>query len=344
MVNVEDQLRAVITRQADRYEVPSPDIDGFAAGAKRRQRRQRTVAALATCAVLGIVASGLVAGRSMWDTSGAGPADQPTSPTPAMTQNSYPDVRVGIVGPPPPGTAPSGPATGRLVAAATTYNTGSWVYADGRLINVMRNHLAARSDEFRGYVVRYLTPSGVEAIRSFMLDGTEPVSGPSEYFERLVVREGDRLTTLQPFAACGNAHMEEYGVPEVQARICPALEHPETWLPASAWEVPTYQPFIPATFQVCLNRAEDTAVLPARVADTFLASPSEPRPWPGADCRAVATGDATTIAVALADAIGLVPAAAGGYVSNEFSLESFGGDSLWFAPILPHGGTFCDCG
>ena len=343
-MNIEDQLRADIARKADHFEVPLPDIDGFAAGAMRRRRRHRMLAALAACAVLGIVASGFVVGRSWWDTRGAGPVDQPTPPPPTQTRLST-DGRVGLIGPPPPGTAPSGPGTGELVAASVLYNTGSWVYADGRLINVWRaaqgsGHNHVTSDRYRGYVVRYLTPSGVEAMRSYLLDRTAKLTPLLVEQDGLMVREGGRLMTAKPFAACGESLPQDVGtLPGVQTRQCPPFEHPENWLPPSAWKDSTYRPFIPATFGVCLARAEDSAVLPARAADLFLASPSHD--GLGEDCRAVATSDARTIADALEEA----GAVREGSQELRFDLRSLGGQDLGFLPVLPHGGIYCaDCG
>jgi hypothetical protein len=302
------------------------------------RRKQRLVMATASCVVLGAIAAGLVVSLATKNPTSVGPIDRPeptTTPTPAPTPTP-PDDRIGIIGPPLPGTPPTGPDTGELVAAAETYNTGSWVYADGRLINAARNY--GTSDEYRGIVVRRLTPSGVEAIRQFLLEGTNRYSGPSETFEHLRVREGGRLVNVQPFAACGLALTEASSALSKSARrVCPPLEHPETWLPADAWEDPTYRPFIPATFRVCLDQP-DASVLPATAADILLASPTRSG-W--GDCRAVTTSDARIIADAL-EAAGAVSEGGNNLAFNLGNLRSKG--HLVFAAILPDGGWFCDCG
>jgi hypothetical protein len=129
-------------------------------------------------------------------------------------------------------------------------------------------------------------------------------------------------------------------VPEVQTHGCPPLDHPETWLPASAWEDQTYRPFVPATFAVCLDAAE-ADVLPATAADIFVASPNYEEQAIGDDCRAVATPSARTIAGALQDA-GAVPHR---ITALYFDLGNLGSDgSVAFLPVLPHGASFWDGG
>ena len=310
-----DTLRDLLRQDADHVQIPTLDpSDVIATGERRlRRRRHRLVAGLAACAVVGIVAAGLV-GRSWWDTGGAGPADQPTSPTQESATTSSTDDRVGFVGLPPPGTPPTGPATGQLVASAVLYNSGTWVYADGRIINVART-----SDEFKGYVVRQLTPSGVEAMRSFLLDGTSGLTTLDDRDWDLVVRDGDRLMSARGFTGCTTRGMGS----------CPGFTDPD-WLPASAWEDPTFRPFVAHAYQFCLSH-KSLAVLPATTADIYLASPRH-EGIGGEDCRAVATSDASILIDALEEA---------GTLSNADQEAGYG-----IEPILPHGGqVYCTrCG
>ena len=44
------------------------------------------------------------------------------------------------------------------------------------------------------------------------------------------------------------------------------FSEPEQWLPASAWDDPTFRPFVPHAYQICLSH-KDLAVLPAEAAD-----------------------------------------------------------------------------
>jgi hypothetical protein len=209
------------------------------------------------------------------------------------------------------------------------------VYADGRIINVLRNGLT--SSEFRGYVVRYLTPSGVEAMRSFLLDGTSGLTRFDTQGGELIVRDGDRLMFARDFNECGAGHGP---AGFANAVGCPAFTNPEDWLPADAWEDPTFRPFIPHAYELCLTQ-KDLAVLPATAADIFLASPVRDGLDAG-DCRAVATSDARTLVESLEDV---------GAVSNAdehnlaVDLRSLGGNGIVISPILPDGRQiYCNCG
>jgi hypothetical protein len=293
------------------------------------RRRRRLVVATATCAVLGTVAAGLVVSVAGRDTASVDPAGRPTS-----TMSSDPDERLGFVGPPPPGTPPTGPATGELVAGANLYDSGTWVYADGRIINVVR-HIT--SDQYQGYVVRQLTPSGVEAMRSYLLAGTSGLTTVDKTGGELIVRDGGRLMYARDFDGCGAGHGS---AGFANAVGCPSFTNPENWLPAGAWQDPTFRPFVPHAYEVCLTR-QNSAVLPTRAADIFLASPVRDGLDAG-DCRAVATSDARTLVDALEEA---------GAVSNGdehnlvVDLRSLGGDELAISPILPDGRQiYCNCG
>lgn len=292
------------------------------------RRRKRFVVTTATCAVLGTVAAGLVGSVAARNAASIDPAGQPNPTTSLRT-----DDRVGFVGLPPPGSPPTGPATGQLVAAARLYNSGTWVYADGRIISVKRNF--GYSDQFRGYVVRLLTPSGVEAMRSFLLDGTSGLTLVDKTGGELIVRNGGgRLMFARDFTGCEAGSSQSRGV-------CLAFTNPEDWLPAGAWADPTFQPFVPHAYEFCLTH-KDSAVLPATAADIFLASPQRDGFNPG-DCRAVATSDARTLVEALEDA-GAVSIA--DPPPFKLDLGSLGGDGFWIEPILPDGGQiFCTgCG
>jgi hypothetical protein len=297
------------------------------------------VAALVACAVLAIVASGLVAARTWWDTRGAGPADTPNTTAPSA------DDRVGFIGPPPPGTPPTGPATGQLVAAASLYNSGTWVYADGRIINLWLH--AGTTDQYVGPVVRQLTPSGVEAVRSFLIDGTSSLTPASEEDARdprnpwgLFVRDGGRLMHVRDFNGC-----EEAGTSTNQATWtgCPGFTDPD-WLPDSAWEDPVFRPFVPHSYKVCLvtdREMSPAEVLPAEAVDILLgtdnplADRSTARRGLGL-CRETATPDAS----ALTD---VMDQAGPDYVRQDVNgilLYELPSDAqLLFRTVLPHGAT-----
>lgn len=294
------------------------------------RRRKRLVVVTATCVVLGLVGAVLLVRGVTPDAVSIDPAGQPNP-----TTTPSPDDRVGLVGPPPPGTPPTGPATGELVAGAPLYNSGTWVYADGRIINVAKGN---RSDQFQGYVVRQLTPSGVEAMRSFLLDGTSGLTTPADPTDLgLIVRDGGRLMHVRDFDGCENE-----GTSRNQSTWvgCPGFTDPD-WLPASAWEDPTYQPFVPHSYQVCLllpRRSSPAEVLPTEAVDILSASSES-----SSDCWVLAN----SVARELAD---IIDEADPGYerLAGSPALRyqgPNGSDLIIFEPVLPNGEIYCTaCG
>ena len=297
------------------------------------RRRRRFVATTAASVVLGVVAAGMIASVATRDRAAIDPAEGPTPTAPTV------DDRLGLVGPPPPGTPPTGPATGELVAAADLYNSGTWVFADGRIINAWRNF--GTRDRFQGFVVRQLTPTGVEAMRSFLVDGTSrltPVSEQEAGELGLFVRDGGRLMHVRDFQGCKNTD-----------RGCPGIADPD-WLPASAWEDPTFRPFVPHSYQVCLfteDRGVSPAeVLPADAVDILLGPESSLADQPTTRevlCREAATPVASELADLL-DRAGPPYGRqdTGPDLNLTYDLPSQG--VLYFNTVLPDGGTYCNCG
>ena len=186
-------------------------------------------------------------------------------------------------------------------------------------------------------------------MRSYLVDGTAKLNPPHdpEFGGELTVRQGGRLMSVQPFEACGLALMDHAaGLPEVQARRCPPFEHPEEWLPASAWKDATLRAFVPHAYQVCIVSSADPAAegLPAEAADILLASP-ESSSDSGVTCWVVAN----SVARELADIIDKAdPAYARREGSAGLAYEAPAGSDgglVAFEPVLPHGATYCtQCG
>jgi hypothetical protein len=187
-------------------------------------------------------------------------------------------------------------------------------------------------------------------MRSFLLDGTAqltPANDPDDY-GYLLVREGGRLMTAESFAACGNALAEDpWELSESARAICPPFEHPENWLPASAWEDPVLRPFVPHSYQVCLGsnppRSSPAEVLPAEAVDLLLGfeSPLADRPLTRAGlCRDLATPVASELADVMDQAGPAYARQEGNNLGYDLPSEGF----LAFGTVLPDGGTFCDCG
>jgi hypothetical protein len=175
----------------------------------------------------------------------------------------------------------------------------AWLYADGRLITL---HLDARPQGANpvstGLLEQRLTPFGVEQLRSYVArSGTglgeapdRPVTGPSDP----LVRVGGRLRVVeQPSPAC-------------DARSCPRVTYPASWLTPQAWQSQRLTAYVPSRFAVCYGLrgkgdAGDVDGAPA-VPDASLfgrTSPADrrlPADWP---CSVVTTQRAGRIVEAL---------------------------------------------
>ena len=169
---------------------------------------------------------------------------RPASPASARPDASNPSPRVGFVGLPPPGAAPSAPRGGELVVAVWTRQARAWLYADGRLITL---RYQSRSDEAgpvsTGLLEQQLTVSGGEHVRSYVArSGTRlrpapdrPATGPA----RPLVRVDGRLRVVgRPSPSC-------------DADRCPRVTDPGSWLPPDAWRRVRLTAYVPSRFAVC---------------------------------------------------------------------------------------------
>jgi hypothetical protein len=177
-------------------------------------------------------------------------------------------------------------------------------------------------------------------MRSFLLDGTTklaPANDPDDY-GYVLVREGGRLMTAKSSAACGNA----------LAETCRPFEHPEEWLPASAWEDPVLRPFVPHLYEVRLftgPQLSPAQVLPAEAVDLLL-GPESPLDDRLVGQEGLSRRVATPVATQLADVMDQAGPAYPRHEGNNlgYGLPGPSEDFLVFETVLPHGGTFCDCG
>jgi hypothetical protein len=132
----EPELRDALARQADRFEVPPPDLTRLRTAALRRRRNIRLRLGGIAAAVL--LAAGITAGQLRLDQGDVQPADRgPTD----VTEVSEP---------------------GRLLAKYGVVHVG-WVlvYADGRVLSYPDHY---------PILERRLTPSGVAAVRAGSLE------------------------------------------------------------------------------------------------------------------------------------------------------------------------------
>jgi hypothetical protein len=217
-----------------------------------------------------------------------------------------------------------------------------WVYADGRLITLRYEDRPEGANPLStGLLVQRLSPSGVERLRSFVArSGTglgpapdRPATGPA----KPLVRVGGRLRVVdRPAAAC-------------DARSCPRVTSPESWLPPGAWQARRLSAYVPVRFAVCygLRGSKDTADVRAGPAvpdaslfgRTVAGDRRLPADWP---CSVVTTRRAARIVETLRGARVLRDSAVGSrilaYVIDVRSPRPGSPPHearLFFEPLLP---------
>jgi hypothetical protein len=270
----------------------------------RRVQVVMAVGALAVAASLGVVRV-TDAGRSDPPTdrseptrSTAGPTRTPNPPA-AVPGATHRSSRVGFIGLPPAGAAPSAPSGGELVVEVWTRPARAWLYADGRLITLHHGDRPEGANPVStGLIERRLTPAGAERLRSYVARsatafGPAPARPATAPTRPLVRVEGRLRVVTDPSPAC-------------DARSCGRVTNPGSWLPARMWQSRRPTAYVPSRFAVCygLRASDDVADLdgaPA-VPDASLfgrTAPADPRlpgDWP---CSVVTTRRAGRIVEAL---------------------------------------------
>ena len=269
------------------FEMPEP---GLARPLRRRDRKRRN--RQITPGVVGmavfVAAIWIVNTVGSFDrartpgTSGPDPAPPTVSDLTPNDDAPRPD-QVGFVGLAPEGATPSAPERGELVVSLwgrSTTDGGplfrAWVYADGRIIWDKEGDFPYGANSITtGFLEQHLTPEGVELLRSEIVSTglfnhdlelrsghvREKVAGQKEpvgvIWGIAQAREGDRLVTV----SWSNPDMypQDFGTPATpeQAnaleRLDGLLMHPESWLPASAWEDEEIKAYVPSTLAVCYS-------------------------------------------------------------------------------------------
>lgn len=175
----------------------------------------------------------------------AGPAPSiPVATEPlAAVGPTAPDAsaRVGFIGLPPEGAAPSTPDGGEVVVFYQGPIPGDWgmgwfwLYADGRLISWREADLPVGANRaYTGFLEQRLSAESVELLRSEVLaNATTGLAVPS--FSALVVRDGDRLARVDRMSA------------QLDARLTDLA----SWLPLSALERSEFRAYVPFRYAVC---------------------------------------------------------------------------------------------
>lgn len=252
----------------------APIVNVGRPGSSERDGRGRRLV-LAAAAVVLVALGGTLLVRAGTDDGAS--TKVPTEPGPSPT--TRPEAR-GSDLLPPAGSTPSPPERGELVVSV---GSGAWseqlgessfnVFADGRLIRVGRTLLGdPTTSRYGGQVIEQrLTPEGVELVRSEFLAAGLVGPGRSRAaafafnscFCVIRVRDGDRL--LETEAVVSN--QED---PEVDRRVDRLLAYVlqiESRLPASAWAVRDWIPFVPSRYLLCVSGRRDENDGPRPVPD-----------------------------------------------------------------------------
>lgn len=334
----------VLERFVPLVDAPTPSFDRFLRRRDRKQRRRRISAGVVGVAVF-VVGVVLVA-----TVGGVQPSTTPSHPVPSGSTGSTvpsPEDRVGFIGLPPEGAAPSTPEVGELVLQAIGRCAPGggfchvWLYADGRLIWIMDGSLPYGANEHTtGLLEQRLTPAGVELVVSeFLSSGA--CSSPSD----------------SGSVDCFGAPLPDAPFPAITA---PGWTDAGWGLRARAWEDVEITPFVPSRFGACVLQDNIVStdsytfwraihpspildVLPPAAADVLRGRDVE-LPRGGLSdlamtCFLVTTGQARELGARL-DAAGFArdehqqAYMLGYHLAGPNRLRDA---VLWLGPILPHG-------
>lgn len=198
----ESELRETLTRQAQTYDVPLPDLRGLRVAARRRRRQARVrYGALVGAVLLAVGATWGVLGSRAPDVRPAdrgqdvatSPSCIPPGRTPPVPEVPY--AGDGFLSDEPVTATPAGPGptSCSLVLRYWTHRFGAgggtpspftsymlWLYSDGTLI------VDTDDDSFVQWV-RRLTPAGVERVRTMVAtDLVGPFVRPHRDFEAAI--------------------------------------------------------------------------------------------------------------------------------------------------------------
>jgi hypothetical protein len=347
----ETDVREFLVRMAD--EAGSDPLDSRPVVRKARRRAAFTVAG--TLLAIGAVVAGGIVGANRLTTASTDRNQKPAVPRPTTSPDPK---RVGFIGLPPEGAAPSVPERGQLVLyffgghPSGRGRSEIWLYADGRIIAERDANLPYGANRYStGYLEQRLTPYGVELLRSEVVSNgfvvREPPLGSESVSPSVIVmqvRVGEQLVRVE----------RARNVERLVARIT----DPASWLPASAWEDQEIRAYVPSKYAVCfmgpgglIQPPEVMSLLPGSAED-LLRAKGRARvegAVPDKHCYGVATEEARTLSEAF-DHAGFEPTG-GGVGSAEQSKYRLvyrvgsRGVYVYFEPILPHGeGTCSPCG
>lgn len=275
-----NEYRSVLERAGSNFAPLDLELDTILRRRDRKRRNQRIAAGVVGMAVfvaaIWIVTSGLSMDRSP---TSVVPVTGPTETGPTVPPETE---RVGFIGLPPEGAAPSTPERGELVLefhggtpSSDTY-TNTWMYADGRLIwRQFATNVPYGANGFwgTGLLERRLTPEGLDLVLSevistglfdknldLAIEGLTPAdSGPQAikcgFGPGIEVRNRDRLVRLTWLRGCGEPELQLATPEQADAvvRLVGRLADPASWLPENAWEDQEIRAYVPSRYAICAN-------------------------------------------------------------------------------------------
>ena len=232
-----------------------------------------------------------------------------------------------------------------------TENVRIWVFADGRMIS-MRMSLAARgisgsaNPPASGFMEQHLTPSGVETLRSYVIehagDLVEETLTVDQRVRDVRVRVGDQL-----YRSPINDHPPYWGWRCRWNGCSQYVANLDSVLPASAWAQKEYRPYVPSLFHVCFGgQTPDGQAVQAELVRDSL--PPEARgllssATPSGDWGCVVVGSDTARAIdGSLQAAGFGPAEQDVAVGYGFNIPPAAGSDaiearIAFITVLPNG-------
>ena len=326
----------------------------------RAHRRRRAVVAVAAAMVVASLAGVilLTVGR------GSAPVTPAGSLSPSPSGSVYagdwctaavtppPTDHVGFTGLPPVEALPSTTETPERVldwfGAVYGAKADVWLFADGRLIiEIDSGFTGGPPGGIEGYVERCLAPSGMEALRRYVLQTAE-----------VTVPAPDPLAWLhvRPLAGAPLLDLEPHSVDPRR------LFEPESWLRESDWVDRRFRPYVAAKHSVCSRAAGRTPGPPASLADVppTLADRLRQLPWalgPGSSpqtCTVLSTPEAREVVDAI-ERSWFAPGYDGppavldvGQRRRETGNVTPGAEDratyIAVEPVLPDGTFTCNCG
>ena len=262
------EYRSVLERAGSNAPPPDLELERILRRRDRKRRNQRISAGVVAIvvfvgAVLIVTAGGLI------DRNGT-PAVTGPAPGPAPATE-----RVGFIGLPPEGAAPSTPETGKLLISfygrpGVGEGTGLyrlWVYADGRMIWDREGDFPyGANDVTTGYLEQRITPEGAELLRAEVVStglferDLSLFVRPPYMWGTVRVREGGDLVRVRwsnadegsPFTAMTGAQSREL------SRVIARLTHPAGWL-QDAWVDRELRPYVASRYAACYSPEVDTS-------------------------------------------------------------------------------------